>query len=93
MSSGSQIKAAQCVRGRVCEFQKSPGTDWEVEKSFAAISEIRTPDPAFNAKCCAAAHSERNEGVDCWRWSQRRTASVTALRVTPPNAEATSSSE
>jgi hypothetical protein len=35
------------LRGRVCEFQKWPLRAWEVENGLAAISEIRTPDPAF----------------------------------------------
>ncbi len=38
---------AEQVRGRVCEFQNLPETRWEVGKSKAANSEIRTPDPAF----------------------------------------------
>ena len=38
---------AEQVRGRVCEFRNLPDTGWEVGKSSAANSEIRTPDPAF----------------------------------------------
>ncbi|MFM9966152.1 MAG: response regulator [Planctomycetaceae bacterium] len=34
-------------RGRVCEFQKSPSTTSPLPKPSAAISEIRTPDPAI----------------------------------------------
>ncbi len=34
-------------RGRVCEFQKSPSTTSPLPNPSAAISEIRTPDPAL----------------------------------------------
>ncbi|MFM9960553.1 MAG: ArnT family glycosyltransferase [Planctomycetaceae bacterium] len=40
--------ASGVLRGRVCEFQKSPMGAWEVVKPRTAISEIRTPDPGIS---------------------------------------------
>ncbi len=46
------------LRDRMCEFQTWPLRAWEMENGLAAISEIRTPDPAFP-------HSFRDEFVKC----------------------------
>ncbi len=45
------------LRGRVCEFQKLPLRAWELENGPAAISESRTPDPAFSWRECGFLNS------------------------------------
>lgn len=42
------------VRGRVCDFQKSPPTTSPRPTLPTAISEIRTPDPAFTGAASQA---------------------------------------